>query len=174
MPYLNHNSYADGQFIFDRILSAFWIAAKWFLKGIIYLPLWFAGYIITSQLLTKKDDPLLWIGLILLFGFVLYQLLFFIKGITICLKRRGNPTWILLFFICTAFTSIVPAWACFDTFHKFAAMLTQTSADLVAWVFSIAFGVYIYSRYHFLTDVAPKLAFRAYQLGTAVTLRLSR
>lgn len=173
MPYLNQNSYFDGQFMFDRILSAFWIVIKGLLKAIIYLPLWFTGYIITSQLLAKEDSPLIWIGLILLFAFALFQLLYFIKGVIIACKKRNNFMWIPLFLLCTVFTSALPAWAAFDTIHALARLLSNESAQLVTWILSIAFGLYIYSRYHFLLNVAPKLVFPAYQFGVTCGLKLN-
>jgi hypothetical protein len=125
-------------------------------------------------LLTKKDDPLLWIGLILLFAFALYQLLFFIKGIMIACKERNNFMWIPLFLACTAFTSVLPAWVAFDTFHAFARVLSNESATLVTWIFSVAFGLYVYSRYHFLLNRVPKLVFPAYQFGITCGLKLDR
>jgi hypothetical protein len=174
MSYYNGYHFNDGQFMFDRILSAFWIGIKWLLKAIVYLPLWFTGYLITFQLLTKKDDPLVWMGLILLFAFAVYQLLFFIKGVMIASRERDNFMWIPLFLACTAFTSVLPAWAAFDTIHALVRRLSNESAQLVTWVLSIAFGFYIYSRYHFLLNKAPKLVFPAYQFGISCGMKLNR
>ncbi len=39
----------------------------------------------------------------------------------------------------------------------------------IQWIFTIAFGTYIYFRYNFLTNVAPSFAFPAYDAGIHFT-----
>src|SRR4051812_32904328 len=73
----------SSQYLFDKALRALWVTLKLILKLLIYLPLWFVGYFITSLILEKNDDGLAWIGLITLFAVLTYQIIFFIKGIII-------------------------------------------------------------------------------------------
>lgn len=167
------NYYSDSQWMFDRVLSGLRIAAKWFLKSITYIPFWFTGYMLASQFLTKDYSPLLWIFLTLLFAFALYLLLFFIKGIMISFKQNSNLIWIPLFLFITAFTSALPAWISFNTFHSLARLLTKQSADLVAYIFCLCFGLYIYSRYQFLSNTAPGFALPFYKFGINTGLFLS-
>jgi hypothetical protein len=165
-------TYDTSQHIFDRALWALWIAAKWILKAIVYLPLWFTGYIIVDNILNKEDSAFAWIGLIVIFAICLYQLLFFVKGMIIGLRHRNNLFWILLFILCITFTCILPVWFAFDTIHFYAEEWSTKSADILTWVFAMAFGLFIYSRYHFLTNIAPLAAYPAYQMGIDTVLKM--
>lgn len=165
-------TYDTGQHIFDRALIGLWIAVKWLLKAIVYLPLWFTSYIITSSILHNEDSAFAWIGIIIIFTLCLYQALFFLKGMLIAFKSRGNLLWILLFIICTTFTCIVPLWIAFDTLRSFAIEMSEKSANTLTWIFAIGFGIFVYNRYHFLTNIVPLAAYPTYQVGIDTTLKL--
>jgi len=165
-------TYDTGQHIFDRALWALWMAAKWILKLVIYLPLWFSGYIISTNILNKEDSVFAWIGLIVIFAVFLYQLLFFVKGMIIGFKSWGNLFWIPLFILCSAFTCVLPVWIVFDILQPFAIELSMRSGDTVTWIFAVAFGLFLYSRYHFLTNMAPLAAYPAYQMGIDTASKL--
>jgi hypothetical protein len=165
-------TYDTGQHIFDRALWGLWIAAKWILKAIVYLPLWFTSYIIVSNILHKEDSAFAWMGLIVIFAVCLYQLLFFVKGMIIGLKHYHNLFWILLFILCLIFTCILPVWFVFDTIHFYAVEWSTKSADILTWFFAMTFGLFIYGRYHFLTNIAPLAAYPAYQMGIDTVLKI--
>jgi hypothetical protein len=160
------------QYIFDRFLLALLITARLFIKAIVYLPLWFSGYAITNRLLVKEDSGFAWIGLILLIAFALYQLVFFFKGIIIGLKSRGNLLWITFFILCAVFTCIVPSWIIFENLHSLAFRLSHQAGDVLTWLFAISFGLYVYSRYHFLINIAPVAAYPVYQMGIDISLKM--
>lgn len=161
--------YDSTQHIFDRALWAIVAVAKWLLQALVYLPFWFCGYLLSTLLLEKQDSVWAWLITTVIFGVLLYQLLFFIKGIMIGLKDRNNAWWIVLFIICCTFTCIAPAWIVFQNIQPLVANWTTTASDTLSWLFSIAFGCWVYSRYHFLTDVAPRAAYPIYQLGINLT-----
>jgi hypothetical protein len=167
-------TYNSDQHIFDRAQWGLWIAAKWILRAIIYLPLWFAGYLIATNILQKEDSAFAWAGMIVILAICLYQLLFFIMGLIIGFKYRENFLWIPLFILCTVFTCVLPVWFAFDAIQVFTTEWSKKSADTLTWIFALAFGLLIYSRYHFLTNIAPVSAYPVYQMGIDTALKLLR
>lgn len=108
---------------------------------------------------------MLWIGLIIIFSIFLYLLLYFVKGILIGLKNRGNWLWFPIFITCTLFTSVLPVWIWFEDITVALAFHSKNAYPKLAWIASIALGFYFYSRYHFLTNIAPSSAFPFYRMG---------
>lgn len=165
-------TYDSGQHIFDRALWALWIAAKWILKAIVYLPLWFTGYVIATKILQREDSFFAWAGLIIIFAICLYQMLFFLKGMIIGFKSRKNIFWMPLFILCIAYVSLLPAWIAFDAIQPFADDWSKQSGQTINWIISAAFGCYVYSHYHFLTNISPVAAYPIYQFGIDTSLKL--
>ncbi|HKO80164.1 MAG TPA: hypothetical protein VJU78_07215 [Chitinophagaceae bacterium] len=159
----------SGQYIFERALQGLWIVGKWIFKAIVYLPLWFAGYIITANILSKDDSAFAWIALVLLVAFFIYQLVFFLKGLMIGLRNNGNLIWLLLFILCVAFTSVFPTWMMFENVKVIMSELSKDNATLMTWIFSVVLGLYILSQYNFLTDMAPGVASTAYEAGLGIS-----
>jgi hypothetical protein len=42
--------------------------------------------------------------------------------------------------------------------------------QVVTWIGSLLFGLYVYHRYKFKTDVAPKMVWWSYSLGVGLIL----
>ncbi|HEX5154764.1 MAG TPA: hypothetical protein VFW07_25125 [Parafilimonas sp.] len=159
----------DGQILFNRILFAFAITIKVILKIIVYSPLIFLSWLITKQLLTANTDKIIWIGLMLMFSVAFYFIIYFLKGILIALKYNRNLFWIPLFICCVILTCVLPVWIVFEPIEKFFTAYAETNRQLLTWICALAFGFYVYSKYHFLTNIAPAKAFPYYQRGIIVT-----
>lgn len=161
----------DDQQMFDRNISVLWKVAKWLLKALVYFPLFFTSFIIVSSIMKKEITSLLGLSIVLLVSFILYLLVYFIKGILICLKSNNRIVWILPFIICVGFTCILPVYLVLDPIAYLVKSPShaQTENNTVKWIFSIAFGVYVYYRYDFLTNAAPSIAVPAYKAGIDIT-----
>jgi hypothetical protein len=164
----------DGQILFNRILFAFALTIKLFIKLIVYSPLIFLSWLITEQLFNTTTNKILSLALILLFTIVLYYMIYFIKGMLIALKYNGNLFWVPLFLILTMLTCALPVWIIFTPLESLIRTYTETNQQLLTWICAIAFGFYTYSRYHFLTNIAPSKAFPYYQRGIIITNHLLR
>ncbi len=169
MNYIHYNS---EQYLFDRCLHGIFIAIKLLFRGIIYCPLLITGYFIACNILDKKDHAIAWIGLIVLSAYILYLFIFFLKGMLIAFKSRGNWLWILLFIACISYTCIAPAWLLFETIQKCMFHLSKEQGKTLTWLFSFAMSAYIYSKYQFLMNVAPIFAAPVYQAGINFVLFL--
>lgn len=166
--YMNYNS---GQYLFDRCLNAIFFAFKLMFKGIVYFPLLVTGYLLTTLILQKHDHALAWIGLVLLFAFILYALVYYLKGILVALKSRRNLLWIPIFLLCVGYTCVAPVWIMFGTIEKLMFEVSKEQGTLLTWLFSFAFGCYIYSRYQFLINNAPNFIAAIYQAGINTVVR---
>ena len=158
-------NYDDGQVLFNRILFAFTIIIKLALKLIIYSPLLFISWLITKQMLDVNTNVILSVALILLFATLIYFTVYFFKGVLIALKFNHRLVWILLFIILVTATCILPVWIIFSPLQNFIAHYSSSNQQLLTWFFAFAFGLYVYSRYHFLTNIAPSAAYPYYQMG---------
>lgn len=161
--------YSIGQFIFDRTFFGLIIALRFLWKLIIYAPLWFTGYMISTYILDNQASAFAWLGLIFLFSISLYQIMFFIKGLIIGCMANKKLLWLPLFIICFLFTSVIPVWLMFDSIHELMSDLSAEYAGTLSWIASIALGIFMYSRYHFLTDMAPLAAYQMYQFGLTLS-----
>ena len=164
----------DDQQMFDRNLGFLWKVAKWLFKALVYFPLIITSFIIVSSIMKKEVTSLLGLAVIILVGFILYLLVYFVKGILICLKSNNKLLWILPFIICVAFTCILPVYIVLDPVGHLVQSSSHsgTPNNVLKWIFSLAFGVYVYFRYDFLTNIAPSIAFPAYQAGINVTVSM--
>lgn len=81
------------------------------------------------------------------------------------MKHNSNLFWIPLFILCVIVTCVLPVWIVFNPLQNIIAHYTETNYEIVTWIFAVAFGLYVYSRYHFLTNIAPASAFPYYQRG---------
>ena len=165
-------TYDDGQIIFNRILFAFIVVIKIVLKAIVYSPLLLLSWITAKQILDAKTDVILWIALILVFTTIFYFMIYFLKGVLIALNHNHNFIWIPVFICCALFTCVLPVWLVFEPLEKIVTSYAQSNQHLLTWIFALAFGLYVYSKYHFLTNIVPILAYPYYQRGINLTIHL--
>lgn len=103
---------------------------------------------------------------------MLYFIIYFFKGILIALKSNGNLFWIPLFICCIVITCALPVWIVFEPLENFFNKYTETNQQLLTWICALTFGFYVYSKYHFLTNIAQAKAFPYYQRGIDATNHL--
>ncbi|PSL36174.1 hypothetical protein [Chitinophaga ginsengisoli] len=160
------------QQMFDNYLNILWKVAKWLFKALVYFPLIITSFIIVSSIMNKESSSLLGLAVTILMTFILYLAVYFVKGILICLKSNRKLLWILPFIICVAFTCILPVYLVLDPIGYLVqhSSHSNTPNNIFKWLFSLAFGVYVYYRYDFLKNIAPPIAFPAYQAGIDITM----
>lgn len=172
MNIYERRSISDGQILFNRILYSFLIVIKTLVRVIVYSPLLFLGYLITTQILTAQTNKVFWLALIIMFAVILYAVIYFFKGVLIAVKFNRKFTWMFLFLCLTVITCILPVWIVFNPLQNFVAAYINSNQQLITWLIALAFVVYVYSRYHFLTNIAPNIAFPYYQMGINSTIHL--
>jgi hypothetical protein len=88
-------------------------------------------------------------------------LLYYLKGVAIALRLRGELSGSLLLATCVVLSVIVPALL----LHWLIDYALPTARMLVSWGVPLAFGLFTYSRYRFTQDFAPTFTLWAYRLG---------
>jgi len=104
-------------------------------------------------------------------AYVLKCGIFFLKGWCIALKRKGSVIWIIPWFICGSYYFALPVFM----LHTFIFILLKpvpghptNPLNMISWVVAGLMGIYIYSRYHMQSDMAPRLMGWAYRIGKGV------
>jgi len=92
----------------------------------------------------------------------------------IAFKAHHNGLWLPLLLISVGFTCIAPLWLCYGTIQSLIVELSPNSGAWLTRIVVTAIGIFLYSRYHFLTDIAPASVFPFYKLGIDVGERLTR
>jgi hypothetical protein len=164
--------YSDGQILFNRILSALLFSLKLILKLLVYSPLLFLSWFLANALLHDQVNKIIGLVLVLLLSYILYFVIYFFKGVLIALKFNGNFLWVPVFICAVLFTCAIPMYVIFDPVKTFIDRYADANQYLLTWIFTAAFGLYVYSKYYFLTNIAPVAAYPYYQRGIIITNHL--
>jgi magnesium-transporting ATPase (P-type) len=168
---MNYQYDNTGQEMFDRQLSYMSKAFKFLLQAFLLSPVLIAGMfiavVVTEHVPGMKKSPSLLILFTAGFSYLIYCLIFFLKGIMLALRSNGRPFWILLYVLCIGITCSLPFIFVYQLFSSFSEKNPQSEQELMIWGFAMGGVVsYLaYQKYKFLTDVAPKSVFWAYNAG---------
>lgn len=88
-------------------------------------------------------------------------LLYYLKGVAIALRLRGERSGSLLLAGCIVVSVIVPALL----LHLLINYSLPTASLLVSWGVPLVFGLFTFKHYHFTQDYAPTFTLWAYRLG---------
>lgn len=153
---------SDQELVFDQTFA--FVPFFWGLlvKAFIYSPLWLTGYLICRKLLPADAKGYYWVGCMVLIAACLYCLLFVVKGVTIALRARRNPLWILLLVTVVAYTCVPPGIVAFDLLRGNVPYIWLT------WTLSVCAGLFAYSKYRFLEDLVPQNVWGFYMTGLRI------
>ena len=160
-----------GQEMFDRQLGYMSKAVKFLFQAFLLSPVLIAGMfvavIVIQYVLGIKDSPSLFFLFTAGFSYLIYCLVFFLKGLMLALKSNGRPFWVLLYVLCIGITCILPFFFIYQLFSSFSEKNPQSEQELMIW--GVALGGLVsylaYQKYKFLTDIAPRSVFWAYNAG---------
>jgi len=147
------------ELLFYWTFIGLWFTVRLLFRCVAYMPLLYTGYLISTHILSKKESGIGWLILTIVLAYFIYLLIFFFKGMMLCLKEMNVRIWIPLFFLCIAFTCIMPVWMVQAILYR--VEVNQT----VVWILSIAFGYYVYLKYQFASDQSPEIATPFYRAG---------
>lgn len=132
----------------------------------IYAPLLLLSYMLVKEMAPLySDDVFVKIGLTMIVCYLLFSLIYFLKGVLIALRNNKANTWLIVFVLCVLVTSGAQAMLTQDFFQGFFAERSVANYLVWSWLGAGAVGALIYSHYQFLTNVAPRSVFWSYQLG---------
>jgi hypothetical protein len=153
----------------------------------LYLCIIFSGGLILSHLLLKNlgvaDKTGTWEYLLylLVIGYLMVCLVFFIKGIMIQYRNAQNKIWIPLFILCLSVVCLIPIvlfrlliydWFLRSYDLKSAAPLLWPT--ILSWLLALVLGTIVYRKYRLTEDYVLKIAAWSYLLGIKAGRKLTR
>ena len=135
-------------------------------SAFIYVPLLMLGYIVAESIsILYSNDTYVKIALTLVNSYLIFAVIYLLKGILIGLRHQSRPLWLALFILAVLTTSGVQAIGAYMVLTEFFA--TREVANYQVWssLGAVIVAALIYSHYQFLTNVAPRSVFWSYRLG---------
>ncbi|CAA9197689.1 hypothetical protein [Flavobacterium collinsii] len=132
----------------------------------------YAGYSLTQNILGEDINKFKIWSFTVLFTYLIFCIIYFLKGFIIGLHSKNRKLWILPWVICIVLCCVFPA---FVVKAMVASMFKSTEQkDILclglSWgAFVISF-FYIYNIYQFKTPTAPGILYWSYALGFRISL----
>lgn len=128
----------------------------------------YAGYLLSQKVLGEEAEKFQLVCGSILFTYLIFCLIYFLKGIIIGLRSKNNILWILPWTICVLLSCVVPAWILktLVTVILFNPIHQQEN-----WQIGIGWGVfvltlfYVYDIHQFKTPTAPRVLYWSFALG---------
>ncbi len=158
---IQQHSTNESQQMLNRNIHGIGYAVRFFIYLFIFLPLLAVASLFTTKVLDKKTEGIYQVAAIVVMAYLIYCILFFLKGMLMFWKRKLNPLWIIIWMICTAFTCLPSALLLFNVIHHHVP-------PFLAYSFSAIAGSLIYLHYMFHLDWAPFIARFAYHSGVYI------
>lgn len=134
--------------------------------GVVLLPLlWIAFSTAEAIKHTYSNDTVIKIALIAFFTYLMYSMLFLLKGIIIGLREFKKGIWVLLWVVCLIFTCGLQIYICQYQLENYFSSQAIANATFWSWAASVILGFLVYSHYSFLTNIAPRSVFWPYKFG---------
>lgn len=155
-------------FLFRILLSLVWGA-------FVYVPLLILGYWIASSMSSLySDEMIIKISLTLLFAYLGFGLIYFLKGILISLRASKNRLWMLIWLVCVATTCGFQFFFVQYNLEEFLGNRDVSHFTMWSWLGAVLVSLLIYGHYKFLTNVAPGLVFPFFNAGFKMVTKRTR
>lgn len=138
--------------------------------GAIFGVFFYAGFLLSQKVLGIESDKFKIWGFALFFAYLIFCVIYFLKGIIIGLRGNNRKLWILPWTTCVILCCILPA---FIIKSIVSGMFSITERDSI-WCIGLSWGafvlsaLYIYGIYQFKTPTAPKILRWSYRLGLKI------
>lgn len=130
----------------------------------------YAGYLLSQKMLGEETDKFKIWGITLLFTYLIFCVIFFLKGIVIGLRDKNRKLWVLPWVICVFLCCIIPAFLIKSAFGIMFNPVQQQQAwyTVISWIVFILSLLYIYGIYQFKTPNSPCIFNWIFRLGIKV------
>ena len=141
--------------IFSVLYSAF-----------VYAPLLILGYFVATGIShLYSNDLFIMCGLTVTISYLLFALIYFLKGVLIGLRNSGRHSWFLLWILCVTVACGTQAVLVQTWLESIFSNRSIANYELWSWIGAGLVALIIYSHYRFLTNIAPRSVFWSYQFG---------
>lgn len=131
----------------------------------------YLGFLLSKNILGDEADSFKLWGFSIFFTYLIFCVIYFLKGTTIGLKTKNRKLWLLPWLICVLLCCVVPAFIV----KTFVVSLFSLAERDSLWCIGISWGAfilssfYMYNIYQFKTPTAPKIFYWAYTLGLKIS-----
>jgi hypothetical protein len=132
----------------------------------------YAGFLLSKKLLGEETDKVkIWV-FALLFTYLIFCILYFLKGTIIGLRARNRTLWILPWIICVLLCCFIPAFILKTVVRGMFHLAERQSMWCLglSWSAFVFLLLYTYEIYQFKTPTAPRILYWSYALGLKVSL----
>jgi hypothetical protein len=141
----------------------------------VYVPLLMLGYWIASNMSSLySNEMLIKIPLTLLFAYLGFGLIYFLKGMLVSLKASGKRSWILIWVLCVVVTCGIQFFFVQYNLEEFLGNRNVVQFTTWSWLGATLVALLIYGHYKFLTNIAPGSVFPFFNAGFKMATRRSR
>ena len=155
-------------FMFRLILSLAWGA-------FVYVPLLMVGYWVASQVShLYSDEMFIKIPLTLVFAYLGFGLIYFLKGMLISLRAAKKRWWILVWTVCVITTCGFQFFFVQYNLEEFLGNRNVAHYTIWSWLGATLVAILIYGHYRFLTNIAPGSVFPFFNAGFKLSAKRSR
>jgi hypothetical protein len=130
------------------------LALKAAFKLLVFFPLVVTGYWITTKLLTRQSEGILWIIIPIGMAIVLYGVLIALRSFIIAKKQKGQLIWLPVFILCVLFSCVLPVYVAYQPINQLTSRMQ--GGTIITYIILLIFGMYIYSRYDYLGHFSKK------------------
>ncbi|MDJ1497609.1 hypothetical protein QNI19_32015 [Cytophagaceae bacterium DM2B3-1] len=137
---------------------------------IVYLPIVLAAYLASEK--AQRFIPMEWyyqLTLGVITAYLLYSLIYFLKGLLIGLKERKNLIWVILLLICISITCFVPVMAAKTYAMQILPKFSLHLSSYWHWGIALFFGLLAYREYNFLENSCYLIVRWPYSLGLSIS-----
>jgi len=165
---MNHyRSYPENKLLFDTNIIVIKLIVKFITQITLQAPLLVTGYLFTNYLLNKNINLLIRIGLSICFAYIIYTLIYFMKGIIISLRFNKSLWWVPALLILAFFVCVLPILIVLQLDTRFITVLKAN--HFFPPLIVLIYFTYTYNRYCFLKNVAPRSVSTIYKAGISIT-----
>jgi hypothetical protein len=139
--------------------------------GTIFGMFFYGGFLLSQKFWGDETSKFKILGLALLFTYVIFCIIYFIKGIIIGLRSKNKKFWILPWGICVLLCCIVPGFVVKSVVVSMFSLTERQGILCIvfSWGAFILCLLYTYSIYQFNSATAPKILHWSYTWGLKVS-----
>jgi hypothetical protein len=155
-------------FVFRLFLSIVW-------GSFVYTPLLMLGYWAASKMSSfYTNETLIKIPLMLLVAYLVFALIYFMKGVSVSMKASGKRWWIPFWILCVLVTCGLQFFFVQYNLEEFLRYRGVSHFQTWSWIGAALVAILIYSHYKFLTNIAPGSVFPFFNAGFQMARRPSK
>ncbi|MGH2667462.1 hypothetical protein [Flavobacterium sp.] len=131
----------------------------------------YAGFLLSQKMWGEETNKFKILGVATLFTYLIFCIIYFLKGAIIGLRAKNHKFWILPWAICVLLCCVVPAFIIKSVVVSMFSPINRQGILCIglSWGAFVLSLLYIYDIYQFKTPTAPKILHWSYAWGQKIS-----